>query len=130
MMKFKKTETIEQLVEFFNATEKVAKSPIDCFENPNHFYCMLDEFSPANLLPFNDFDYFALEDGERSSFLISHDFTILNDELIFLISLNENYYPTGQWMMVTSRVIETSTALMPTMGLEQGYSLVEFERES
>ncbi len=79
-MKFDKTETIEQVVDFFNATEKVAKSPIDFFENSNHFYCMLDEFSPANLLPFNNFDYFTFEDGECSSFLVPHDFTIYTND--------------------------------------------------
>ncbi len=114
-----------------NITEKIKNTPIDCFFDANEFFLSIyDEYLIQIFLPLPCKNYDEFVNGKRASFVLPPDCYFEHEETIFIIRLNENGFPSGDWEECRLRVIEISSNEYLVPGISPGYSLVELLRQS
>lgn len=126
-------EILEKLRNFnpVNVTEKIMNTPIYCFLNANEFFLTIyDEYLIQIFLPLpiNYYDEFV--NNQRASFVLPPDCYFEHEKTIFIIRINENGFPTGDWEECQLRVIEISSNDCLVPGILPGYSLVELYQQS
>lgn len=126
-------ENLEKLRNFnlVNVTEKIKNTPIYCFLNSNEFFLSIyDEYLIQIFLPLPKNYYDEFVNGKRVSFILPPDCYFEHEETIFIIRMNENGFPTGDWEECQLRVIEISRNDCLVPGIFPGYSLIELDQQS
>lgn len=116
-----------------NTNEKISNCPLGVFQNQEDFKREIlgtDPKLPITLLPLDEINFRNFAYGEKTAFILPTDYYIDHEDKVLVLCINENYYPTGEWIWIIANVQITSLPSSPVYGLSPHYSVVILERQT